>query len=106
MALRIGQPQAASYPAVLPEEELPVEATVEEASELPVTGQSMDGNAVEWLQEALDLCKSYNCPEDLRYALEQSLIHLIGPSAVEATEPPEMPVEEAPIADGPVEEEV
>lgn len=102
MALRIGQPQAASYPAVMPEEELPVEAPAEEIPELPVMEEPMPmepGSVVEWLQEAIDICKSYDCPEELAYALEQALALLIGPSAVEATESVPEPVitPEAPV---------
>ena len=108
MALRIGQPAATSYPAVLPEEELPLEAPVEDIPEMPAMGQStpMDGGSVvEWLQEAMDLCNQYQCPEDLAYAIEQALVHLIGPSAVGATEPAmEAPIEE-PVTEEPVEEE-
>lgn len=89
MALRIGgrmpeQPQE----AMLPEE--PMDMPVEEAVEL---APAEPGSAVEWLQEALDLCGAYQCPEDLAYALEQALVHLIGPSAVGATEPAVPPME-------------
>ena len=98
MALRIGQPEAAGYPAVLPEEELTTEQLPELPMEEPDALAPMDsGSVVEWLQEALDICKSYECPEELAYALEQALTMLIGPSAVSATEPAppmEEPLEE------------
>lgn len=104
MALRIGQPQAASYPAVLPEEpaapEVPMDMPAEAMPEAPMT----EGSAVEWLQEAIDLCKQYQCPEELAYALEQSLVHLIGPSAVGATEAPEPEAPAPPPAEEPAEE--
>lgn len=97
MALRIGggmpQIDAASNPAVMPEDE-PIDAPAlpDEAMEL---APSEPGSVVEWLQEAIDLCNQYQCPEELAYALEQALVHLIGPSAVGATEPA-MPPAEAP----------
>ena len=106
MALRIGQAQAASYPAVLDTDEEGLtgapsvqDAAIEEAVQEPLVDEPMDssmesGSAVEWLQEAVDLCQQYQCPEDLAYAVEQALIHLIGPSAVGATESPEAPVSE------------
>src|SRR3990167_1926066 len=106
MALRIGpeagmmpQMNAASNPAVLPEEEDPMMDMPAEMPEMPAA-PPMDGNAVEWMQEALDICKQANCPEELAYAIEQALVHLIGPSAIEATESLE------PTDDIPVDEEV
>ena len=92
MALRIGQPQAVGFPAVLPEEELPVEAPMEEAP-MALPDEAEPGSVAEWLQEALDICRAAQCPEELGYALEQALVMLLGPSAVEATESvEEMPV--------------
>ena len=97
MALRIGQPSAASYPAVLPEEPI-TDGPVEEVPALLEEGSGLtDGSAVEWIQEALDLCKGYDHSDDLQYALEQALVHLVGPSAVGATEPAETPTEEVPV---------
>ena len=98
MALRIGQSQSASYPAVLPTDEEGLttepEAAIEEAVQEPLVEEAPieSGSVVEWLQEAIDICKSYECPEELSYALEQALALLIGPSAVGATET--APVEE------------
>ena len=92
MALRIGpeagmmpQMNAASNPAVLPEEEDPMMEMPAEVPEMPAA-PPMDGNAVEWMQEALDIAKQDGCSEDLFNAIEQALIHLVGPSAIEATE--------------------
>lgn len=101
MALRIGQPEAAGFPAVLPEEE--AEMPMEMPEELPAEGPMESGSVVEWLQEAMDICRNYDCPEELVYALEQALVLLIGPSAVGATESVEEPVT-APEEDVPAEE--
>lgn len=110
MALRIGgglpQMEAASDPAMMMDEapmpEMPLEPV-----EAPVSDMG-GGSVVEWLQEAMDLCNQYQCPEDLAYAIEQALVHLIGPSAVGATEPaiePEIPAEEPVAEELPAEDE-
>ena len=118
MALRIGGPMGqmnAASPPTAPAAAMPPEeqAITPEALQAPVEEpMGMEGgSAVEWLQEAMDLCRGTPHSEDLAYALEQALIHLVGPSAVGATESigPE-PVEtepEAPSApaEPPAEEE-
>lgn len=90
--LRIGgimpQVSATSQPAILPEDDMPMADPVEEMS----VGEPMGmepGSVVEWIQEAIDLCKQAPHSDDLAYALEQALTLLIGPSAVGATEPME-----------------
>ena len=108
MALRIGQPQAASHPAVLDtdEEGLINEQAAPAVEDEPLveeSGSMEGGSVIEWLQEALDIGKQAGCPEELLYALEQALVHLIGPAAVGATEPVES-VEAAPVAEAEVEE--
>lgn len=88
MALRVGQMNAAAQPAVLPEEQPPAAppAPEEMAPDMPMNQPMEAGSVVEWLQEALDICKQYQCPDGLEEALEQALVLLIGPSAVGATE--------------------
>ena len=104
MALRIGGPMgqmsAASYPAVMADDEMipeipAAEPVVDEA--IPEMAASEPGSVAEWIQEALDISGRYpDWPPDLQYALESALALLIGPAAVGATEGPPGPVETEP----------
>lgn len=113
MALRIGGPPTAGMmpqmspgvagQAVLPEDEMPMEDPIEEMSVEEPMGLE-PGSVVEWIQEAIDLCKQTPHSDDLAYALEQALTLLIGPSAVGATEPLEPEPVDTISVEAPVEE--